>query len=305
MSNTPKNPRPPPSPPIANPKNQETEGPPEPDAEATATIPTQIARTEQQESVGEAITAGATSKLADFTSHDLRRESDIVAAALAAAKMLEDNARRTAEELARHPNTEAARKAKAVETMAIAAAKMLEERAQAAADALAEQPKRDAAQRATDIENVAAAAAKMLQDKAHAAAEKLARQQTSRPSDSPVANIESMIKVASVDTAAMKAGAGVVADITAAKRKNAINFLWEATQAFLAIALTSATIVSAFLKERDIPSTLTNALFVVLGFYFGRTNHARPTPTQPAGDVGGPTGSQSPTSGGNANGERT
>jgi hypothetical protein len=79
-------------------------------------------------------------------------------------------------------------------------------------------------------------------------------------------------------------------NIADATRKNVFNLLWEFTQALLAISLTFATIYSS-LRFGDtntvmtpdgttisvpVPETLKNALFVVLGFYFGRTNHARP-----------------------------
>jgi hypothetical protein len=88
-----------------------------------------------------------------------------------------------------------------------------------------------------------------------------------------VADIAALTKVATVsDPAAMRAGAEVVAGISSASRRARVNLLWEGTQAFLAIALTSATIVAAFHRP-EIPSTLTNALFVVLGFYFGRMNY--------------------------------
>lgn len=63
-----------------------------------------------------------------------------------------------------------------------------------------------------------------------------------------------------------------------ASRKNVINIVWEVTQAFLAISLTLAAIYASVRTPSDVPQTLENALFVVLGFYFGRTNHARPTP---------------------------
>ncbi len=96
---------------------------------------------------------------------------------------------------------------------------------------------------------------------------------------SPISDIQALTKAtATTDAAAVKASAGVVADIAAAQQKSRINLLWEGTQAFLAIALTSATIVAAF-RIYPIPSTLTNALFVVLGFYFGRTN-LRPNPSK-------------------------
>lgn len=67
-----------------------------------------------------------------------------------------------------------------------------------------------------------------------------------------------------------------VAKEKAATRKNTINMLWEYTQAFLAISLTLAAIYVSVRTPSDVPQTLENALFVVIGFYFGRTNHARP-----------------------------
>lgn len=73
------------------------------------------------------------------------------------------------------------------------------------------------------------------------------------------------------------------ARILAATRQNNINRLWEYTQAFLAVTLTVASIFSALISTTPESETLKNALFVVIGFYFGRTNHSRPTPTDPEG----------------------
>lgn len=67
----------------------------------------------------------------------------------------------------------------------------------------------------------------------------------------------------------------------AAQRRNKINLLWELTQAFLALTLTLAAIYSATISTRGESETLKNGLFVVIGFYFGRTNHARPTALDP------------------------
>lgn len=68
-----------------------------------------------------------------------------------------------------------------------------------------------------------------------------------------------------------------VADVAqkAATRQNTIYLLWEGTQALVAISLVLATVYAA-LTSSEIPETLKNALFIVMGFYFGRTNHARP-----------------------------
>lgn len=60
-----------------------------------------------------------------------------------------------------------------------------------------------------------------------------------------------------------------------------VNLVWELTQAAIACAVTGTTLyVSAVLATRDDAATaafllLSNAFFLVIGFYFGRTNHAR------------------------------
>lgn len=69
--------------------------------------------------------------------------------------------------------------------------------------------------------------------------------------------------------------AQVVAE-KAASRQNTIYLIWEVTQAIIAVALVMAAIYSSLTSE-VIPDILSNALFIVMGFYFGRTNHARPT----------------------------
>lgn len=66
-----------------------------------------------------------------------------------------------------------------------------------------------------------------------------------------------------------------------------INLIWEITQAFVAVAVTVATLyVSGRLALKDEKEAaafllLSNAFFLVIGFYFGRTNH------QKVGGVGG------------------
>ena len=70
---------------------------------------------------------------------------------------------------------------------------------------------------------------------------------------------------------------------TAGQRR--VNLLWEVTQSLIAMAVTSVTLyVSAQLalaKETAAALLLSNAFFLVIGFYFGRTNHQR------IGGVGG------------------
>jgi hypothetical protein len=66
---------------------------------------------------------------------------------------------------------------------------------------------------------------------------------------------------------------------TAGQRR--INVIWEITQAAIALAVTGSTLyVSAALALKDQGQTaafllLSNAFFLVVGFYFGRTNHQR------------------------------
>lgn len=67
-----------------------------------------------------------------------------------------------------------------------------------------------------------------------------------------------------------------------------INLIWEVTQAGIALAVTTSTLyVAAKLAILQPAQTaafllLSNAFFLVIGFYFGRTNHAR------MGDAGRP-----------------
>ncbi len=72
---------------------------------------------------------------------------------------------------------------------------------------------------------------------------------------------------------------------TASQRR--VNLIWESTQAVIAISVTAATLyVAANLALHDSGQVaafllLSNAFFLVVGFYFGRTNHQR------TGGVGG------------------
>ena len=66
---------------------------------------------------------------------------------------------------------------------------------------------------------------------------------------------------------------------TAGQRR--INVIWEGTQAVIALAVTGSTLyVAGVLAVKDNGQTaafllLSNAFFLVVGFYFGRTNHQR------------------------------
>ena len=51
-----------------------------------------------------------------------------------------------------------------------------------------------------------------------------------------------------------------------------INLIWEITQGIIAIGITAAVIYSAINSIRS--EELTNSFFLIVGFYFSRTNHA-------------------------------
>jgi len=55
-----------------------------------------------------------------------------------------------------------------------------------------------------------------------------------------------------------------------------VNLIWEFTQAAIAVLITIATIFGVLQLGGVMGSdTLTNAFFLIVGFYFGRTNHQR------------------------------
>jgi len=67
--------------------------------------------------------------------------------------------------------------------------------------------------------------------------------------------------------------------IFAGQRK--INLIWEYSQATIALAVVATNLIVAVKLaftggnvKVEMPSMLENALFVVVGFYFGRTNHS-------------------------------
>lgn len=59
-------------------------------------------------------------------------------------------------------------------------------------------------------------------------------------------------------------------DLTRAGQRR-INFVWEFTQAGVAIIITLAVIYCAIIKVSS--PELTNSFFLIIGFYFSRTNH--------------------------------
>jgi len=57
------------------------------------------------------------------------------------------------------------------------------------------------------------------------------------------------------------------------KSQRRVNMIWEYTQSLIAICITGAEIYAS-LKGIQSPQ-LNNAFFLIVGFYFGRTNHQR------------------------------
>jgi hypothetical protein len=86
--------------------------------------------------------------------------------------------------------------------------------------------------------------------------------------------------------------AAVDASILRTAGQRRINIIWEITQATIAITVTGATLyVAAQLALKDSGQTaafllLSNAFFLVIGFYFGRTNHQRVGGVLGSGDIG-------------------
>lgn len=60
--------------------------------------------------------------------------------------------------------------------------------------------------------------------------------------------------------------------VTAGQRK--VNLIWETTQALIAV-ISVGGYITLIVKHIDVPTTLDNLLFVIITFYFARTNHTR------------------------------
>jgi len=50
-----------------------------------------------------------------------------------------------------------------------------------------------------------------------------------------------------------------------------VNFMWEATQALIAVVVTASFVIAQFKHVES--KTLDASFFLIVGFYFGRTNH--------------------------------
>lgn len=88
------------------------------------------------------------------------------------------------------------------------------------------------------------------------------------------------------DALAAKATRLSDAEILAVSRHQKINLIWEYTQAYMAVLVISTVLISttyiAITTKNDGKRTaallfMTGLANLVAGFYFGRTNHTRPT----------------------------
>lgn len=59
-------------------------------------------------------------------------------------------------------------------------------------------------------------------------------------------------------------------DLTFAGQRR-VNLIWEVTQSLIALGITTAVVYTAFTQRPD--EVLTNAFFLIIGFYFSRVNH--------------------------------
>lgn len=66
-------------------------------------------------------------------------------------------------------------------------------------------------------------------------------------------------------------------DLTVAGQRK-VNLIWEFTQAGIALAVVFSNMAASLFnvyngKGLEVPAVLSNTLFLVVGFYFSRTNH--------------------------------
>lgn len=67
-------------------------------------------------------------------------------------------------------------------------------------------------------------------------------------------------------------------DLTVAGQRR-VNLIWETTQAIIAVLVVLSVIMASLFNvftrtAVEIPAVLSNAAFLIIGFYFSRTNHS-------------------------------
>lgn len=73
-------------------------------------------------------------------------------------------------------------------------------------------------------------------------------------------------------TKSLKATTTEQQDLTFAGQRR-VNLIWEFTQGTIALIITAATIYCAVMSIDN--QALTNGFFLIIGFYFSRTNHSQ------------------------------
>ncbi len=68
-------------------------------------------------------------------------------------------------------------------------------------------------------------------------------------------------------------------DLLVAAGQRRINLIWEFTQAVISVVITLAMVYLAVTMKTS--ETMTNAFFLIVGFYFSRTNHSATGGTGP------------------------
>lgn len=74
------------------------------------------------------------------------------------------------------------------------------------------------------------------------------------------------------DTPITAGNNGIAAEAAITRGQRRINLIWEATQSSISVLVTLAIIYTSIKGTGT--ETLTNAFFLIIGFYFSRTNHA-------------------------------
>lgn len=102
---------------------------------------------------------------------------------------------------------------------------------------------------------------------------------TDKTKESETTATETAAKHPEVKIAAAVAAVPMPATTTAEQDRytasqRGFNTIWEWTQSLIAVSVVGATLLAAFVLP-DKSEMLANAFFLVIGFYFGRTNHAR------------------------------
>jgi hypothetical protein len=85
---------------------------------------------------------------------------------------------------------------------------------------------------------------------------------------------------AHIEAATVAAAAHVESTIKTEAGQRRVNIVWELTQAFIAVGIVTANLIVGVAMSlsktpaNEFPFVLSSSMFLVIGFYFSRTNHA-------------------------------